>query len=298
MAAGAVSWQNPRAMTQKAAFGAAREERQPVTVGEDRLAFGRMLRYWRGVRGESQLSLSLEADVSARHISFIESGRSRPSQEMILRLARILRVPFRDQNLLLEAGGFAHRFRDTGLSNPELAHARRAILLILERQEPFPAIVMDRAWNLVHANDAASRFFARLLGEGDPTATPNVLRLVFSEDGLKPFLVNWDEVARALLDRVVRESVSGALDEETRALIDEVTSYPGVPRQLRYDVPRPPGPLIALHFRHDGLDQRFFSTVTTLGTPCDITLQELRVECFFPADAETEASVIQGEQTG
>lgn len=255
---------------------------------DERPVLGKLFRHWRGVRGLSQLDLSLEAEVSARHISFIESGRSRPSQDMILRLARVLRVPLREQNLLLEAGGFAHHYRDTGLSDPELLHARRAIDLILERQEPYPAVVMDRSWNLVESNQAAADFFGRLLGDaGNGDQSLNILRLVFSEQGVRPFLTNWVEVARALLDRVSREAVSGAVDDTTRALVDEVMSYSGVPQELRYDVPRLSGPLVPLHFRKGDWSQSFFSTVTTLGTPSDITLQELRIECFFPAEFAT-----------
>lgn len=254
---------------------------------------GRLLQQWRQRRRKSQLDLSLEANVSPRHLSFVESGRANPSRDLVLRLAEVLEVPFRERNDLLTAAGYAPAFRETGLTAPEIAHARQAIDLILRHQEPFPAVVMDRHWNLLTTNAAATRFFGLLLADHPSLAgPPNVVRLMFHPAGLRPHVANWDAVAEALLQRVHREAVGGVADAATLQLLAEVRAYPGVPRQWPETPPAATMlPLIPIQFRkaHHAFD--FFSTVTTLGTPRDITLQEIRIECFFPAnEATTHAS--------
>lgn len=252
---------------------------------------GKLLQYWRGKRNKSQLALALEAGVSARHVSFIETGRARPSREMVLTLAGALDVPLRERNDLLLAAGYAPFYRQRELEAEEMAPARRALDAILERQEPYPAVVMDRHWNLVRTNRGAERFFGRLLGsDGTDASEPaNVLRLMFDPDGLRPAVVNWPEVARGLLGRVQREAVGGVPDAETDRLLEEILAYPGVPRRWhRPDLGTPVVPFVPVAFRHGGRDYRYFSAVTTLGTPQDVTLQELRIETFFPADEVTE----------
>lgn len=252
---------------------------------------GRLIQHWRHVRRKSQLALALEAGVSARHLGFLEVGRSRPSREMVLLLADALDVPLRERNTLLIAAGFAPVYRETGLTAPELGHAHRALRLILDHHEPFPAVVMDPLWNLVLTNRGADRFFERLL-PSPPAGPPNVVRLMFDPQGLRPFVANWEEAAGALLRRVHREALGGAPDEATGRLLEEVLAYPDVPRRWRTpeSLGLTPPPLVAIQFRKGDLAMDWFSTVTTLGTPQDITLQELRIECFFPANAETEAA--------
>jgi transcriptional regulator with XRE-family HTH domain len=253
---------------------------------------GRLIQHWRSVRRKSQLTLSLEAGVSARHLGFLELGRSQPSREMVLLLADALDVPLRERNTLLVAAGYAPLYRETGLTAPELGHARKALQLILDHHEPFPAVVMDPHWNLVQTNHGAERFFARLLPPSSDGRPPNVVRLMFDPQGLRPFVANWEEAAGALLRRVHREALGGVPDDETARLLEEVLSFPDVPR--RWHTPESlgvtPPPLVAIRFRKDDLAMDYFSTVTTLGTPQDITLQEMRIECFFPANAETEAA--------
>jgi len=254
-----------------------------------RPAFGNLLKHWRERRGLSQFDLGLKSNVSSRHLSFVESGRSRPTREMVLRLAAALQIPLREQNLLLEAAGFAQLYRETGLSDPEMKQTKKAIDLILKWQEPFPAVVMDRHWNILHANNGAQRFFAKLLGKTKAQGPANVVRMVFHPDALRPWIENWAEVAASLILRVHREAVGGLLDEQSEALLQEVMQYPDVPGNLEAMArDMASGPLIPIQFHKRGLDLSFFSTVTTLGTPQDISLQELRIECFFPADAQTE----------
>jgi len=257
-------------------------------------AFGRLLQQWRRVRGKSQLDLAVEAEVSPRHVSFVETGRSTPSREMVLTLASALHVPLREQNALLLAAGYAPVFREASLDGPELVPARRALDLILRHQEPYPAVVMNRHWDIVRSNDAAGAFFSFLLGGGaaagaPASARPNVVRLMFDPGGLRPWVTNWESVAESLIQRVHREAVGGVTDEATRQLLDAVLAYPAVPRRWRaLDPSAPPSPFIPVSFARDGRTFHYFSTVTTLGTPQDVTLQELRVECFFPVDEATE----------
>lgn len=265
---------------------------------ESPAAVGELLRTWRRVRRKSQWTLALDAGVSARHVSFVETGRSRPSRDMVLTLARALEVPLRERNDLLLAAGYAPRYRETDLSSDEMAVVRRAVESLLERQEPFPAVVLDRQWNVRQANRGATRFFGRLLGESEPGEgeaggrPPNLIRSMFDPRRLRPMVLEWETVARSLLARIHREAVGGVLDPPTRALLDEVLAYPGVPR----DWADPPVdlrslPVVPVGFAHEGLRYRFFSAVTTLGTPQDVTSQEMRIESFFPVDGETEESL-------
>jgi transcriptional regulator with XRE-family HTH domain len=254
---------------------------------------GHLIKHWRGVRRKSQLALAVQAGVSARHVGFIEVGRATPSREMVLLLAGVLDVPLRERNALLLAAGYAPVYRETGLEAPEMEQARQAVALILEHQEPYPAVVMDRHWNILTSNAAAQRFFSRLLPPaGGPSAAPaNVVRLMFDPGGLRPFVANWEAAAEALVQRIHREALGGVPDAATARLLDEVLAYPGVPRRWRApDLLAPfPSPFLALQFRKDELAMDYFSTVTTLGTPLDVTLQEIRIECFFPANARTMA---------
>jgi transcriptional regulator with XRE-family HTH domain len=250
---------------------------------------GELLRGWRRTRGKSQLGLSLDAGVSARHLSFIESGRANPSRDMVLLLAEALDVPFRERNDLLTAAGYAHVYQEHGFSQPELAQARKAIDLILERQKPFPAVVMDRRWNLVATNEPAERLFTRLLEGRSLPGVPNVIRLMFHRDGVRRWVGNWESVAGSLLQRIQREAVGGPLDDDLRALFEEALALAGVPARLLLGATASPEePILPVQFRHSDLALDFFSTVTTLGTPRDVTLQEIRIECFHPANEETE----------
>lgn len=249
---------------------------------------GELLRHWRAIRRLSQLALALQASTTARHLSFIESGRSQPSPEMVLRLARALDVPIRERNQLLLAAGYAPLYREAGLESAHAAHVRAALDRMLAAHEPFPAVVMDRHWNVLDVNSAAEAFFAWLLGEREAEGPANVIRLMFDPDGLRPFVANWQAAAEALIQRVHREAVGGVPDPQTLALLAEALAYPGVPAQWQSpDFRTPPLPIVPVEFQKDGLALCYFSTVTTLGTPQDAMLQEIRLESFFPADETT-----------
>jgi hypothetical protein len=210
---------------------------------------------------------------------------------MVLLLANALDVPLRERNALLLAAGFAPMFEENRLDAPALATVRAALDAILRHHEPFPAIVMDRHWNIVSGNDAARRFFAYMLDWSSRPTGANMIRLMFDPMALRPRVQNWKAVAVTLFHRIQREAVCGVCDDGTTALIDDVLAYPDVRPILRnLDLEKPSIPVIPISFMKTAADGVFnyFSTVTTLGTPQDVTLQELRIECFFPTDTETQ----------
>ncbi len=259
---------------------------------------GGILKQWRGLRGLSQLELAHDANTSARHLSFVETGRARPSREMVQRFAEALDMPLRERNALLLAAGFAAVYRERPLDDDAMAQARRALEFILKAHEPFPALVMSRTWDLLAANQAAGRLMAWLGAGNAPVGTPpNVLRLLLHPDGLRPYIADWESAAASLIARARRED--GPAGDETMArLLDEVLQYPGIPRKWRApDFDAEVLPLLPLTFEKDGVRSSWFTTIATFGTPQDITLQELRIESFFPADEETEAAArAQAEQ--
>ena len=208
---------------------------------------------------------------------------------MVLRLATVLDVPLRERNTLLLAAGFAPVYTESSMDAPALAAVRNALDAILNQQEPFPAVVMNRSWDVLRTNDAAARFFSFLLGAREKAESPNVLRMMFDPNAVRPFVTNWEAVAHSLIQRVHRESVGGVPDERTKALLAELLRHPGVPGSWRHpDVATPLVPVVPVSFEKDGHRFDFFSAVTTLGTPQDVTVQEIRIECFFPVDAATD----------
>lgn len=255
---------------------------------------GRLLKSWRSARRWSQLDLALEADISARHLSFVETGRARPSREMVLRLADVLELSLRDTNLLLDAAGFAQAYRESDLAAPEMAHVRQVLNFILERNDPYPAIAFDRYWNILMTNESAMRslavFFdpAAVWGEGPP----NLMHAIFHPKGMRSAIVNWEEVGAHLINRIHREAAASAGAGPSKELLEALLKYPDLPD--RWHAPDPahrPEILLPTHLKKDGLDVRLFSTITSLGTAQDVTLQELRIESFFPADPDSDAAI-------
>jgi len=263
-----------------------------LATGAERAPFGLLLRDWRRRRGASQLELSLRSGVSQRHVSFLESGRARPSREMVVHLAVSLDVPLRHQNQLLLAAGFAPVYRQSNLGAPEMADVRQAIDHILNHQEPYPAIVIDRLFNVLLANAATTRLVGFLMGAqaGAASGAVNLLRLTLSPQGLRPYIANWPEVAHYLITRTAAELALNGLDAEAKSFLDELSGYPDMPTSWRDAKPDDSvSPILPLHFRKDGKDIRVMTTISTLGTPQDVTLQEMRIETFFPVDtASTE----------
>jgi len=257
-------------------------------------AFGQLLRQWRGRRRLSQLDLAIEAEISTRHVSFIETGRAQPSREMVVLLADVLDVPLRDRNELLITAGYAPLYRETSLDTPAMTQLHRAFDFILQQQEPYPTLVLDRHWNVLKVNAGSACIQNYFL---DPVAVaalgpPNAMRLMFHPHAFRPYIVNWQATAASLIQWLHRDAINGFGDVETRGLLEELLSYPDVPRHWRTrDLNASTVPFLPIHFRKHELNLQFFTMLTSLGTPYDITLQELRVESFFPADEATEAAL-------
>lgn len=250
---------------------------------------GTLLQHWRRTRHLSQLALAHEADVSPRHVCFVETGRAKPSRDMIVRLSTVLDVPLRERNAMLLAGGFAPMYSEAKLDAPELGPVRAALDAILKQQEPYPAVVMNRHWDVIEVNQAAQRFFAFLLGATRAQEPANVITLMFDPNGLRPWVLDWEVVAESLIERVHRECVGGVKDEATHKVLTEALAQPHVPTRFAKTQPgAAPLPVLPIAFQKDGKCFNYFSAVTTLGTPQDVTLQEIRIESFFPVDRLTE----------
>ncbi len=262
---------------------------------------GPLLRRWREARHLSQLDLALDAEVSARHISFLETGRAEPSREMLLMLSNVLDIPMRERNFLLLAAGYAPVYGETSLDDPRMTQVRAAVEVILKSNEPRSALAHDRHWNVVMANAAFIRFLTVTLGKEPAGLLPlrvttpprlNVLHLLFDPNGMRKVIVNWEAIAKSLLNEAYRR-LAWARDDTLKNLITEILSYPGVPARWREpDLEAPHELILPMELNLDGKIARMFSTVTTVATPHDVTLQELHVEVFYPADSETE-SVLQ-----
>ena len=255
--------------------------------------FGEMLRVWRAVGGMSQLDLALQAGVSSRHVSFIETGRSTPSRKMVLRLAETLDLPLRERNALLVAAGFAPLYPESRLGDSGLAPVRRALELVLGSHEPYPAFVLDPGWNILLANGSHHRLLRSVLPDGAALPEPvNALRLVLDPDLARPRISNWELVAHVLGHRVRRQLRAPGLDPDRRCLLEELLAYPGVDEAMaRVTPPADAAIVIPLQLELDGQRTSWFSTIATIGTPQDVTLQELRIESMFPADDETESAI-------
>lgn len=258
-----------------------------------RSPFGSLLKQWRERRRLSQLALAVDAEISSRHLSFIETGRAQPSRDMVLLLSRVLEVPPRGRNDLLTAAGYAPVYRETGLEAPEMADVRRALDFILRQQEPYPGLIIDGHWNILMTNRGAQRLMGLFLDAEAVAAVggrPNAMRLFYHPRGVRPFIVNWEATVAGLIQWLHRDLARGIGDAETGRLLEELLAYPDVPQKWRtLDLDATPAPFLAVELRKGSTHLKLFSTLTTLGVPYDITLDELRVECFFPADPTTES---------
>lgn len=257
-----------------------------IVAATSTTAVGDLLRGWRQQRRLSQLALATEAEVSSRHLSFLETGRARPSREMLLRLADRLAVPLREQNALLVAAGFAPVYAERPLDDAAMVEARRAVDLVLRGHEPYPALAIDRYWSLAAANQSAA---ALLVGVAPGLTRPplNVLRVSLHPDGLAPRMLNYAQWRAHLLHRL-RAQVELTHDATLAALLDELSALPSPPGTPSF-APRPPEQAVVIPLRlrtEDGI-LSFFSTTTVFGTPVDITLSELAIESFFPANQAT-----------
>jgi transcriptional regulator with XRE-family HTH domain len=255
------------------------------------LGVGDLLRGWRQRRRLSQLDLSLEAEVSARHLSFVETGRSKPSRELVLHLAEHLDVPLRERNSLLLAAGYAPVYQERSLEDAEMDPVREALDLILSGHEPYPAVIVDRRWDLVTGNGAALTLFTAGVAPELLEPPVNVYRLGLHPDGLAPRVRNLAEYSTHLLIRLQRE-VALTGDAALAALLDEVRDYPDLTHPMSVDADPARMLFLPMEFTTvDGRELSFFSTLATFGTALDITVAEMSIEAFFPADAATQAAL-------
>jgi transcriptional regulator with XRE-family HTH domain len=244
------------------------------------MEIGLLIRRWRHTKGKSQLELALEAGISSRHLSFVETGRAKPSREMVLLLASSLQVPLREQNVWLEAAGFAAMFRETPIDAPQMSEVRAALQHLLDSHMPNAALVVDRRYSMRMANEAAKRviaFFAPGWSGGD-----NLLELMLSPQGLRPALVNFEELAAHVVHGVVRELSSSARSADDDAFLTRaIEAEKELPKPVRRDHQI----VVPIQLERAGVSLDLFTAITTLGTPLDITLQEIRIETLFPASA-------------
>ena len=261
-------------------------------------AFPDLLRSWRKLRKLSQWDLSLSAGISQRHLSFLESGRSSPSREMVLKLASTLDVPLQEQNNLLGSAGYAPIFQAAALDDDSLAQARQALEVMLQHHEPYPCLVVDRTWNMIMTNEANLKLFSRFVDPltvwetiGDP-GNMNLARLMLHPEGLRPYVSNWEVFVRYFLHHLRQELRANPYDLTVRGLLEELGTYPDLPDDGdSASTHSPVLPFLAMELVRDDFRVNLFSMVTTFGSPHDVTLQGLRIETFFPADEASEKTI-------
>lgn len=264
--------------------------------------FGSILSEWRAVRRLSQLELALATGISQRHISFVESGRAQPSRDMIFRLAGGLDLPLRARNDLFLAAGYAPAYPERRLDVSELRAAREALEMILGHHEPYPALVMDESWNIIMQNAAASRIVVQCVGAASlrrlfPDGVLNFMQLMFSQEGLRPHILNWAHTRAVLLNRLRRES-AGNPDSPSGRLRCQFEADAAIATgedMLRGESLEP---MLSLELRVGKSQLRLFNTFTTFGTPQDVLLQELRIDMSFPADEATRRFLESAAEDG
>jgi len=250
--------------------------------------FGDQLRFWRKSKGFSQLNLAIEANVSSKHISFIETGRNKPSREMVLLLSSTLDLPLRNRNDLLLSAGFSESYSRMPIHQKEMQSIQKALELILAKHEPYPAIVLDWDWNVLMGNNAYHNLLAWVASlRPDFYRSSNIVELIFDPKGLKPFISNWEEVASVTIQRLHREKMENKNRHEN--LLKRLFSYPDTPSHWqKLDFEQNPEPMIHVEFKIEDTCLRLFTTLSSFGTPIDITAEEIVIEQYFPADEITK----------
>ncbi|GJM12664.1 MAG: transcriptional regulator [Pseudohongiella sp.] len=251
-------------------------------------AVGPLLSEYRKKNRLSQLDLSLLADVSSRHISFIETGRTSPSRAMVLRLADVLDLPHKDSNLLLHSAGFAAAYTELDLDASDMQPVREALKLILENHNPYPALVMDGSWNMLMANSAQQRISAQILDASGMPPTMNILEAVFRQDCYRPFIENWDELASHTLRRL-RKQVLAFGKPSDDALYKRLLEMSPPEDWQQPDDSTSDGPMLTVDFNLGGQSMKMFSTLSQFGTALDAGMEELLIESYFPADEAAKA---------
>ena len=251
--------------------------------------FGQSIKRWRKSRGFSQLDLSLHADISSKHISFLENGRAQPSKGMIIHLSNILEVPLSERVLLFAAAGFSDTYSQMSLNQPEMSSVKQALELLLDNHAPFPAMVFDCDWNIVLANEPQKRL-TMLLMQKQPNfpSSNNVMELLFDPNGFRPFINNWAEVAYSLLQRLQRERMMH--QDRPSDLIERLLAYPDIPSDWHTQATSMNiQPMIPIDIILGDVRLKLFSTLASFGTAIDVTMQDLMIEQYFPSDAVTKS---------
>lgn len=256
--------------------------------------FPDLLRTWRKLRKLSQWDLSDTAGISQRHLSFLESGRSSPSREMVLKLADTLEVPLQEQNTLLGSAGFAPMFQAAAIDDDSMAQARMALEVMLKHHEPYPCLVVNRAWNMLMSNQANLKLFSLFIDpinvwtDIDDDGSQNLVKLTLHPNGLKPYIQNWDLYANYFLNGLRADLRSNPYSLGIRTLLEEISQYPDLPKHDAGSIEPPELPFLAMELRSPDLAINLFTMVSTFGNPHDVTLQQLKIETFFPADEASE----------
>ena len=251
--------------------------------------FGCLLRSWRAVRNMSQESLAHAVQTPPRHVSFLETGRSAPSRDMVNRLSVALKIPLRERNHLFRKAGFADVYLDRAITSSEMAMLQRAVAQLMTAHDPYPSFAIDRHWNIRATNSSAAKMLAPVQSTfplDDPDTPINMLDLAFSPAGLRPYVRNWDDYARQAIQRLHREALT---PDDLEAGLRRIRQFPDVPQDWwAFDVSYVIQPAFTIRMHSEGHDLAFFSVVATVAVPTDPLAQELRVETLFPADVATE----------
>jgi transcriptional regulator with XRE-family HTH domain len=266
---------------------------------------GDLLKYWRQVRNVSQMDLALECDTSSRHLSCVETGRAHPSRQLLLRLCNALKIPLRVRNTILISSGYAHIYQDTGLSEPEMQEARLILNKILRLNDPYPAMLIDRCWNIIMCNSSFEVLCQAFIKDATllQVENLNLLRLIFHPDAMASYIENLPYVYETMMERARRSLIVGDPNNQLADILDEMLQYRPKPQDgmsamavndnqiidaRQPEVSIMPQLIMPLHFRKDSLGIKFFTTVTTLGSPLNIALQELQIESAYPLDDDSE----------
>jgi len=251
--------------------------------------YGELIKYWRKSRGLSQLELSLTANVSSKHISFLETGRARPSREMIILLSNAMDIPLSERNVLFSLSGYAEAYSRMDIKQPEMKSVHNALTIMLDNHAPYPALVLDWDWNIIMANKSQQELTQLIAGEQpDFPDTCNILELLFDPNGFRPFVENWDEVAFLLIQRIQRERMSHK--DRASNLLDRLMKYPDIPSTWDiHNYNERLEPMIHLVLTLGKIRLKLFSTLASFGTAIDVTMQELIIEQYFPVDDLTKS---------
>lgn len=262
------------------------KQHQPTSSGR---LFPALLKYWRGARGLSQLDLGLAADVSARHVSFLETGRAKPSEEMVLTLASTLQIPLREQNTLLQAAGFESGFEEPSIENIVTTPMGKALEHMMKQHEPYPMIVMDRAYDLLMINNSGTQLLQAFINKPESLKTPiNMFEVIFDPDLARPFIHDWTHTAHTMLSRLHREALLAPHNHRLSDLVEKLLTYPDVPEAWRLpDFSQVSEPTYTVRLIKDDMDLAFLTTMSNFSAPQNITLEELLIEGYFPLDDKT-----------